>query len=58
MEKVPLKTEKKVTKMGENWKKISHPTTVQCITRIYRYLGAHVMHYNKNKSHIKTLNIL
>ena len=57
IEKYPMKTVKKVTKIGKTWKKGIHPITVQCITRIYRYIGARVMHYNKNESQIKILNI-
>ena len=43
------------------WKKFSnvipHPIIVQCITRIYRYVGARIMHYNENESKIKILKI-
>ena len=47
IKKYPLKTVKKRP----------HHITVQCIMRIYRYIGAHVMYHNKNKSDIKILNI-
>ena len=48
---------KKVTKKVKNWKKRPHCVTVQCITRIYRYVGARLVHYFKNESQIKILNI-
>ena len=57
IEKYPLKTVKKVTKMGKTWTKRPHPINVQCITRIYRYVEARMMHYNKNESKIKILKI-
>ena len=57
IEKYPLKTVKKVTKMGKTWTKRPHPINVQCITRIYRYVGARMMHFNKNESKIKILKI-
>ena len=40
-----------------NLKKTAHPITPQCLTRIYRYVGAHMMHYNKNDIQIKILKI-
>ena len=52
-----MKTVKKVTKMGKTWTKRPHPINVQCITRIYRYVGARMMHFNKNESKIKILKI-
>ena len=55
IEKYPWKTGKKVTKMGKTWTKRPHPINVQCITRIYRSVGARMMHYNKNESKIKIL---
>ena len=57
IEKCPLKTVKKVTEMRKTWRKRPHPINVQCITRIYRYEGARMMHYNKNESKIKILKI-
>ena len=57
IEKYSLKTVKKVTKMGKTWTKRPHPINVQCITRIYRYVGARMMHFNKNESKIKILKI-
>ena len=33
------------------------PITLQCITRIYRYVGARMMHFNKNESKNKILKI-
>ena len=57
IEKYSLKTVKKVTKMGKTWTKRPHPINVQCITRIYRYVGVRVMHYNKNESRLRFLNI-
>ena len=58
MEKCPLKTVKKVIKMLKNLKKKAQPITSQCLTRIYRYVRAHMIHYIKNESNIKTLKIL
>ena len=43
---------------GKNWEKTPHPITPQCLTRIYRYVGSHMMHYNKNGSQIKIVKIL
>ena len=57
IEKCPLKTVKKVTEMRKTWRKRPHPINVQCITRIYRYVGARMMHYDKNESKIKILKI-
>ena len=57
MEKCPLKTVKKVIKMLKNLKKKAQPITSQCLAKIYRYVGARMMHQNKNKSKIKILKI-
>ena len=57
IKKYSLKTVKKVTKMGKTWIKRPHPINVQCITRIYRYVGARLVHYFKNESQIKILII-
>ena len=54
---MPLKNNEKVIKMLKNLKKKAQPITSQCLTRIYRYVGACVMHYNKTESNIKILNI-
>ena len=53
----PSKHWKKSLKRWKNWKKRPHCITVQCITRIYRYVGARLVHYFKNESQIKILNI-
>ena len=42
----------------KNWKKTPHPITSQFLTSIYKYIGANMMHYNKNYSQIKILKIL
>ena len=42
---------------GKKLKKTPHPINPQCLTRIYSYVGAHMMHYNKNDSQIKILRI-
>ena len=41
----------------KKWKKTPHPINPQCLTRNYSYVGAHMMHYNKNDSQIKILRI-
>ena len=56
-EKCLFKTGKKGNKGGWKQKKAPHPKIVQCITRIYRYVGARMMHFNKNESKIKILKI-
>ena len=42
---------------GRNLKKTRHSINVQCITRIYRYVGAPVMYYIKNDIQIKNSKI-
>ena len=42
---------------GKKWKKTPHPINPQCLTSIYSYVGAHMMHYDKNDSQIKILII-
>ena len=55
IEKCPFKTGKKGIKGVRKQKKAPHPKNLQCITRIYRYVGARMMHFNKNESKIKIL---
>ena len=56
-EKCLFKTGKKGNKGGRKQRKAPHPKNVQCITRIYRYVGARMMHFNKNESKFKILKI-
>ena len=57
IEKYPLKTVKNVTELQKTWRKRHIPINLQCIMRIYRYVGARMMHYNENYSKIKISKI-